>query len=569
MRKEWSCLNGEWDFAFDFGESGIEKGFPCGFDTHQRIVVPFSPETSLSGIGCKDFMPCVWYQRDFELPQEWEGRRIFLRFQAVDYDCRAFVNGREMGRHQGAGSSFAFDITSAIRGSDNRLVVQATDHVRSGIQPLGKQSVSLHSKGCCYTRTTGIWQTVWLEAVPSIHLDRVTIVPDLDGECVWVIPVFSEYKSGLRFQARVMADGNAVGEGCGTVTSGIPIQVPLKEYRVWNPGDPFLYDMTLTILDGDHQVDRVESYFGLRKIHVQGHRFFLNDQPLFLRFVLDQGFFAEGGWTAPSDEALRGDIERGMLVGFNGARYHQKIVEERYHYWADRLGYLSWTEMGDWGVDFSRAEGRANLLREWLEVVDRDKNHPSIIGWTPFNETAHAGQNHPSEHREAVWNAYAQTQRIDPSRPINDSSGYIHVRTDIYTVHDYDQDPETFRKRYEKMAPNACQEDVHRNFPQRDCPYEGQPYVVDEYGGSWWSSEDIHGEKSWGYGQQPQDIEEVYARIAGLTSVLKDHPHIAGFCYTQLTDVEQEKNGIYTYDRCLKFDADRIRAIFQGPATIP
>jgi len=218
--------------------------------------------------------------------------------------------------------------------------------------------------------------------------------------------------------------------------------------------------------------------------------------------------------------------------------------------------------MGDWGVDVSRAEARANLLREWLDTVERDRNHPSIVGWTPFNETAGAAREHPQEHREAVSEAYRQTRRLDPTRPVNDSSGYVHVRTDIYTVHDYDQNPNTFRERYASVAPDAARDLVRRNVPELDCPYEGQPYVVDEYGGTWWSPEDRHGEGSWGYGDQPGGIEEVYDRMSKLTETLKEHPHIAGFCYTQLTDVEQEKNGIYTYDRRPKFDPERLRAIF-------
>ena len=339
----------------------------------------------------------------------------------------------------------------------------------------------------------------------------------------------------------------------------------------WSPADPFLYDLTLEVLDGSGEcVDRVASYAGLRKVHVEDGRVMLNNEPVFLRLVLDQGFYPDGIWTAPTDEALRRDIELSQAAGFNGARLHQKVFEERFHYWADRLGYLTWGESASWGMGMwmasptipaeARAASAWNFLSEWREIVERDRNHPSIIAWTPFNETR--GNAGIEPHRRLHLDAYELTRSLDPTRPVNDSSGYVHYRTDLYTVHNYEQDP---AKLVEKLTPSA-DAGVFRNVPEFDAPHQGQPYLVDEFGGIKWIPEGRRpfGEKSWGYGQEPKTIEEFYERLAGMVQGMAGLEHIAGWCYTQLTDVEQEQNGIYNYDRTTKFDMDRIARIFRG-----
>jgi hypothetical protein len=399
----------------------------------------------------------------------------------------------------------------------------------------------------------------------------VRIVPDLDGVRFVLTPDLSGEGRDLWFRAVAKADGEQVGEVLGRAQSGVAHSLELRLRRPWSPADPFLYDLTLELRDGERVIDTVQSYAGLRSFHIEGNRFFLNHEPVFLRFVLDQGFYPDGVWTAPSDDELRGDIERSMAVGFNGARLHQKVFEERFHYWADRLGYLTWGEFADWGGphSFGDPQGVHNYQREWREVVMRDLNHPSILAWTPYNETADGAHRNFEAHRRALSETVALTRALDPTRPVNDASGYVHVETDIYTVHDYEQNPEKFAASYAALTPGA-REGFHINFPKLDCGYDGQPFVVDEYGGTWWNEEmgEAGGEQpdSWGYGQRPASVEEVYHRITELTRVLTRHPHIAGFTYTQLTDVEQEQNGIYTYDRRLKFDSERLRQAFAAPA---
>ena len=584
-REAWINLNGRWDFAMDPDVVGIKENWqdnPSRFN--RKITVPFCVESELSGIGHTDFIKAVWYHRTFTRPSDWKdlpavhsgqaGDRVFLHFGGVDYECRAWVNGKPVGRHFGGSVSFSFEITEAIRDGDNELVVYAFDDVLSELQPSGKQSRRRESFGVFYTRVTGIWQTVWLEARPQQFLESVHIVPDLDGKRFIVTPKVIGFQQGLEFRATLLTpEGKKVASKHGSAESGNSVVLKVENPRPWSLGDPYLYALRLELMDGRKVVDSVDSYAGLRKFHIEGHRFYLNNKPIFLRFVLDQGFYPDGVWTAPSDAALKADIEMSMAAGFNGARLHQKVFEERFHYWADKLGYLTWAEFSDWGGthSFGNPQGVLNLEREWRDAVLRDRNHPSIIAWTPLNETHGAAQDNYEPYSRAVKSIVATTRALDPTRPINDASGYVHVETDIFTVHDYDQNIETFRQRYAGVNPDSP-ENAFVRFPEVSVPYEGQPYVVDEYGGTFWTKDYTGqpekaggGRNKWGYDKTSTEVEN---QIKALTDVLLNHPHISGYTYTQLTDVEQEVNGVYTYDRKPKFDIKRLKEIFGGPAAI-
>lgn len=574
QRNTWLNLNGTYNFAIDVGQSGEAKGWhqnPADLD--RAITVPFCPESSLSGIQHTDFMPSVWYHRTLDIPDEWTGKRVLLHFGAVDYHCKAWVNGRLIGQHYGGSSSFTFDITDALTSGANHLVVCANDDTRSGDQPSGKQCPDLYSRGCHYTRVTGIWQTVWLEAVPESRIETVRIVPDLNSSRFVLTPTFKNAHRGHTFRAILLNGKEEVAVSTMPATSGAAMSLRIKNPQPWSPANPHLYDLRFELRDGDTTIDTVNSYAGLRKFHIEGHKFYLNNAPIFLRLVLDQGFYPDGIWTAPTDEMLKADIEKSLAVGFNGARLHQKVFEERFHYWADKLGYLTWGEYCDWGMNFGSPQSIYNQQREWREIVQRDLNHPSILAWTPYNETRGGATNHFEAHRRAVQETYDLTRALDPSRPCHDTSGYVHVCTDIYTVHDYEQDPVKFKATYAPVSPDDW-ENTPIRFPELCVPYQGQPYVVDEYGGTWWDPNAVETEQaadrksSWGYGKRPTDIEEVYHRIEKLTAILLDHPNIAGYCYTQLTDIEQEQNGIYTYDRQEKFDAKRLKKYFGAPAAI-
>jgi len=579
VREAWMNLNGMWDFEFDFGVTGEERGWysdPSAFS--EKILVPFCPESKLSGIEYKDFMPAVWYHRQFKLPPDWSNQRVFLHFGAVDYDCKAWVNGEEVGRHYGGSVSFSFEITDALQAGENDVVVRAIDDIRSYEQPAGKQSQAFYNQGCCkYTRVTGIWQTVWLEARPESFIRRVRVIPDLDNSRFVIIPEFDNYKNGQKFRAILKDQGKVVSEATSMTDGGTAV-LDIKKPKTWSPQDPFLYDLDFELLESGKPLDMVKSYAGLRKIHLAGNKIYLNNKPIFLRFVLDQGFYPDGVWTAPTDEDLKKDIELSMNVGFNGARLHEKIFEERFHYWADKLGYLTWGEFPDWGIPrtYNKPMAWVNLTREWREEILRDFNHPSILTWTPMNET-HDFKRGYEEYRRAAEEVYHLTSDLDPTRPVNNSSGWLHIITDIWTVHDYAQNPENLRKRYKDLKPGG-KDEVHMapwgwlgNAPEYDVEYEGQPFVVDEYGGTFWTPDYAddeprgNGREQWGYGKSQQEVTRL---LDELTKALLENPDIAGYTYTQLTDVEQEVNGIYTFDRELKFNAEELREIFGGPAAI-
>ena len=559
-RGDWQNLNGEWTYTFDFGKSGMDRKLyeSKGFDG--KITVPFCPESELSGVQYTDFIPAMWYHRTIEMPADWKGKRTMLNFQGVDYFSSIYIDGQLVGRHWGSSSPFGFDITDFISdGKPHDLVVRVEDDVRSGVQPKGKQSSLYHSHGCDYTRTTGIWQTVWMEPVDAAGLKNVYIVPDLDNSRFVVKPAYRSL-NGQSIEVTVKDDDKVVSRAVKGATPGQEIAMDVKKPKTWSPEDPFLYDIDLVVKDKDGNViDEVKTYAGMRKVHVEGDRLYLNNEPYFLRLVLDQGFYPTGIWTAPTDADLKRDIELSMAAGFNGARLHQKVFDERFHYWADKLGYLTWAESPSWGGNLNRVETARNFLPEWEAVVVRDRNHPSIIAWTPFNETWERPVDSEAamQHDRMINDTYDLTHNLD-YRPVNDASGNYHVVTDLWTVHSYEQDPAKFVDFF-KLNPDGT---YVCNDPRREVKSSGQPFFIDEYGGIKWIDGQQFAQNSWGYGEGPRTLDEFYTRLAGLTDVILAVPYMSGYCYTQLTDVEQEQNGVYNYDRTPKFDMNRIHAIF-------
>lgn len=559
QRSEWQNLNGEWNFAFDFGQTGQEKKWQNAKNFDKKITVPFCPESQLSGIGYTDFIPAVWYQRTLNIPASWSGKNIRLNFGAADYETHVFIDGQEVGTHYGSGSSFSFDITKKVQaGKEHNLVVWVKDNLRDGKQTGGKQSTELNSRGCMYTRTTGIWQTVWMEPVDAEGLESVYAVPDIDQQVLVVHPRFFKESGSNQLTVKVSDGGKVVGKTTVSCSNGSVAVVPVKKPKLWSPESPFLYDVTYEVVRDGKVIDRIESYAGMRKVHVAGGYFYLNNQPYYQRLVLDQGYYPDGIWTAPSDEALKRDIELGKAVGFNGARLHQKSFEERYYYWADKLGYITWGESASWGLNVNNDEAARNFIAEWTELVERDRNHPSLVTWTPFNESW--GSSGTGVYNHLVEDVYRITRAIDPTRPVNDASGDGHVRTDIWAVHNYERDPQ---KLISQLAFRKGKEPYRNQGDKRYlAKYDGQPYMVDEFGGLPWIKPEERG-TSWGYGQNIDTLEDFYRILQDEIDALKQSPNVVGFCYTQITDVEQEKNGIFYYDRTSKFDNARIKAIFE------
>lgn len=557
-REAWMNLNGTWSFDFDFGESGKDRNYQNSQDLGKQILVPYCPESKLSGVQHVDFINCMWYQRKISIPSDWNNKKIFLNFGAVDYMAEIYIDGNMIQRHYGGSSSFSVDVTRFVKaGQEHNLVIQVKDDLRSGLQTGGKQCTGYYSGGCSYTRVTGIWQTVWMEAVAENGLKSTVARSDIDQKQLIITPEF--YKESDYTLEVVLKDGNkTIAKKSVLCTNNSVIVLPVKNMKLWSPESPFLYDIVYQVKDHDGNViDEVKSYAGMRKVHIADGKFYLNNEPYFQRLVLDQGYYPDGIWTAPSDEALKNDIILGKNAGFNGARLHQKVFEERYYYWADKLGYITWGESASWVMDVNNELAARNYLSEWSEIVTRDRNHPSLVTWTPLNET---WGSRDGVYTRFVRDIYNITKAIDPTRPVNDASGDDHVVTDIWSVHNYEQDG---TKLYEQLKFEEGKE-PYRNSRDKKylAVYEGQPYMVDEFGGIGWMAPEDR-KDSWGYGGLPQTEEEFYARLEGQIKALKDSEHVTGFCYTQLTDVEQEKNGIYYYDRSPKLDMNRIKAIFE------
>ena len=587
VRDRWLTLNGVWEFERDAGDSGLERGL-LGRSLIDEILVPFAPESEMSGIADTNFHEALWYRRQITVPSEWpDENRVLLHCQAIDHDATVWVAGTEVGRHRGGHSSFTLDITAALDGArDVELVIRARDP-RHEVLPRGKQATWFGNTHCNYTRTTGIWQPVWLESVPSSYLARPRITPDA-GRGVFDIDLpVAHGRPGQRVRAmlsdakgEVSRDEAVVGM---TMVPAVRLPVPEDRRRLWGPDDPHLYDLTITLLDEEGTLlDSLASYAGLRSISIDGHRVLLNGAPVFQRLVLDQQYWPDSLMTAPSDRALVRDIELGLAAGFNGARLHQKVAEERFLYHCDRLGYLMWGEFADWGASGQGPAGHnqgqtPTFVAQWIEVVERDYSHPSIVGWCPLNETHQFLHDRFTALDDVTAAMFWATKGMDRTRPVIDASGYSHrvAATDIWDSHDYSQDPRRFQDKMSGLVrgepfANTGQNtgDAADGAPAYSLPYGGQPYFCSEYGGVWWVPQEHRAEDddSWGYGERPADDTEVYTRIEGLTRVLDQNPLMFGYCYTQLTDVFQEKNGIYAFDRSEKFDMQRIEANFSHPA---
>lgn len=555
QRREWLNLNGKWSFEIDKSKSGMEKKYyEPQTKLDSTINVPFCPESVLSGVEYKDFMDSVWYSREFTVPEKFADLRTILHFGAVDYLATVFVNGKKVGTHKGGYISFEFDITDYLKDGTNVLTVYAEDDTRNPLQPRGKQSERYYSHDCDYTRTTGIWQTVWLEFVPESRIKGIKVFPNVENCSVDIqaeVIGAGKFEVLALYQERIMGAASVETEG-GYITA----HLDLKEAYLWEVGEGRLYDLELRFNE-----DKVDSYFGLRDVKLDGQKFLINGKSVFQRLVLDQGFYPDGIYTAPNEEAMIKDIQISLDVGFNGARLHEKIFEPRFLYNCDKMGYIVWGEYPNWGLDSSNPNIVYSVLPEWLEELERDFNHPAIVGWCPFNETwDYDGR---KQFDDALAVVYKTTKVIDKTRPCIDTSGNFHVITDIFDVHDYEQDPAVFKEHYDMLMSEGKLFDNH----ERRQTYTGGPTFVSEYGGIKWSVNENE-QNAWGYGNAPKNKYEFIERYKGLTDALLDNDQMFGFCYTQLYDVEQEQNGLYTYSRKPKFETSIFRAINSRKAKI-
>jgi beta-galactosidase/beta-glucuronidase len=582
-REDWTNLNGTWSFAFDDAGEGLAKVWQgvtsedlrsgnSPFD--REIVVPFCYQSRLSGIGETDFHDVVWYARTFEYAPA-DNECLLLHFGAVDYRATVWVNGVQVASHEGGHTPFSADVTAVLMDGENVLVVRAEDPSRDVTIPRGKQYWKEQSESIYYTRTTGIWQTVWLEPVGRRRIDTLRLTPDVDAASVEFELSVRGMQLGMSLRATVeLGEEKVLHDSISLHSSLVERSLPLLHRgeapdtpqlahrpgpALWSPEHPHLYDLRLELLDQDGQIlDRVQSYFGMRKIEARDGKVFLNGRPLYQRLVLDQGYFPEGILTAPTDDDLRRDVELAKEMGFDGARKHQKVEDPRWLFWADTLGFLVWGEMANayqYSPDYVR-----RITAEWQEALRRDYNHPCIVAWVPMNESWGvpdlASDRSQTEHLLAL---YHLTRSLDQTRPVVSNDGWEHAITDLCNIHDY-RDAEALAKTYTAPESTVAAEPANKPIYVPGYSYRGEPILITEFGGIAFSGD----EGGWGY-STVTDADEFLERYEALVEALLRSAPVQGFCYTQLTDVEQEINGLLTYDRKPKVDLARLREITARP----
>jgi len=561
QREKWLPLNGEWDFSFD------EPIFD------QKILVPFACETKLSGIHDTSFHNAVWYRRSFSLPEPMHDRQILLHFGAVDYTCRLWVNNQFIREHTGGQCGFSADITDALNASgENVIVLEARDDPADLEMPRGKQYWKPESESIFYTRTTGIWQSVWLEAVSPMHLCSCRITPLFDERSVRFSYALSAAPQHVTLTAEITFRGKTAGAVSVTPTSArgaFDWQIDqsalsawnYQEDLVWTPEQPNLFDVTFRILEHGCEVDAVQSYFGMRKVSIQNGQFLLNNRPYYQKLVLDQGYWPESLLTAPSDEAFIRDIELTKAMGFNGVRKHQKVEDPRYLYHADRMGLLVWGEIG---AAYLYSEQYADrIYREWLDVLRRDYNHPCIVVWTPLNESWGVQEIETDPRQQAHSEAMvAITKSMDTTRLVVDNDGWEHTNGDLLTIHDYSPSGEMLRAHLGSMDAILALRPAQRALFVGRHAYAGQPILLSEFGGVKFVP-GTEAQHSWGY-CEADSCAAFAGKLRELFDAVRACPLVDGYCYTQLTDVETEQNGLLTYDRTPKLPLETICAILNG-----
>lgn len=567
-RAEWLNLNGEWEFDYDDAGVGDKEHWYTEHGFSKRIQVPFSYQSALSGIGETDFHDIVWYRKTFELPETFAGNRIILHFGAVDYLSWVWVNGQLVKTHEGGHTPFSADITYVLAAGSNSIVVKAQDFSKDVTVPRGKQYWKEKSESIFYTRTTGIWQTVWLEAVAETYLQRVKFTPDIDRNEIQIQSFIHghPFANGLQLQVKITFNGESVAMDTFSVRSGEEVRtIGLSDFndhglgRWWTPERPSLYDVEFTLLEQGKAVDRVKSYFGMRKISIEDGKICLNNRPYFMKLVLDQGYFPDGVLTPPSDDAIRGDVEMTKAMGFNGARKHQKIEDPRYLYWCDKLGLLVWGEMAN-AYKYSQKYVE-RVTKEWQEAIERDYNHPCIVAWVPINESWGVPNILIDKHQQMhAMTMYYLTKSLDHTRPVISNDGWEHVKSDICTIHDYEWRAEVLADRYSSADKAVNAKPANRWIYVPGYPYGNEPIIVSEFGGISFKKSDWDG---WGYSGATDDKDFV-ERLSNVIHPLLKSPAVQGYCYTQLTDVEQEINGLLTYDRKPKLPLNVIKQINQG-----
>lgn len=576
VRKSWENLNGIWDFAFDDNNIGEQERWNLSFPANLTINVPFTYETKLSGIQDESRHDNIWYHRKIKIDKSMlVSHKYWLHFEGSDFITKIWVNGQFAGAHKGGYSRFSFDVSNLVIDGDNDLVVKVEDSFDKQ-QPRGKQRWLEKNYGCWYVQTTGIWKTVWAEYVPYISFSSIKMTPNIQNACVDIeydiSASISDLNESLEVEATVSFDGEFVNKNRSVISynhviTRIDMFTQKAEdfhwsAKLWSPKTPHLYDIQFRLLKDGAVVDEIGSYFAMRDIRINGTNVLLNNRPLYQKLILDQGYWEDSHLTPPSEEALIEDIEKIQALGYTGLRKHQKTEDERFLYWCDVKGMLVWSEApatyqyGDAAVE--------EFTREWMEIVKQNYNHPCIITWVPFNESWGVENIFTRQDQQHFTEAiYYLTKSIDPQRPVIVNDGWEHTISDIITLHDYEESGEKFLERYKRFYDEILTNQVfhcgdHPAFAEH-YHYRGQPIIISEFGGIAFNSE----AEGWGYGNKVENEEAFLVRFDSVTSAIKELPYVCGYCYTQVTDVQQEINGLLDSRRNFKVSPDAIREINQ------
>ncbi|MBN8210180.1 glycoside hydrolase family 2 [Bacillus sp. NTK071] len=567
-REYWYDLNGEWQFEFDDEDRGEgEKFYLQERDLTDSIQVPYAYQSAKSGVQVDEIHEVVWYKREFH----WDidgSKKVLLHFEAVDYYTKVWVNGEYIGDHEGGHTPFSFSITNALSEGHNTVVIRVEDR-NSVEQPIGKQSWKGENFLCWYSRTTGIWQPVWLEEVPTYHIEDVKMTPSVEDGKLSIEATLPRQKQKAYLEACVYFKGewiDTVGVWVKEYQTSVELTASVDSdqanFRVyyWTPDTPNLYDVTFSLSVKNEVIDKVDSYFGMRSIEVQDGRVLLNKETFYQKLILDQGYYPDSLMTADFEQ-MKTDLLKVKEMGFNGVRRHQTIADRRYMTLCDQLGLVMWAEMPS-SFKFT-CKSMARMMDETREMVTKHYNHPSVIIYTLMNESWGVNEIYHREDQQAFVNAiYYQTKAQDPNRLIVGNDGWEHTVTDLLTIHDYNSDADSMRTSYENKSDyvNGSPSKTSRkqNYA-KGYEYKGEPIIISEYGGIAYGSESR--EEEWGYGFRPHTQEEVIDRLTALTKVIMENDAIQGFCYTQLTDVEQEVNGLLDDRHENKFNTEEIRKI--------
>ncbi len=565
-REKWQSLNGIWEFEFDDLEDGLLRNLHTGNESLKtQIQVPFAYQCKASGIGDLSHHEVVWYRKEFTLNKSLEGERILLCFNAVDYESNVWVNGYHVCHHIGGYSAFSVDVSKFLRKDVNTVVVQAIDRYDVE-QPRGKQFWKQKTDRCWYHGTTGIWQNVWLEAIGCDYLANVSVTPDIDKNLI-VCEATTAYGKAEKLEVVISYRGENVKVCTFSLDGKITkFTVDLLEYdfidelHFWTVENPNLYDIEYRLIYKDAITDNVQSYFGFRKIHRDENGIiYLNNMPLYQRLVLDQGYWEDSDLTPPDCTALLHDIQMSKKMGFNGARKHQKVEDPYFYYYADKLGFLVWAEMPS-AYRFNQCEIMA-VNSGYLQLLRQLHNHPSIICFVPLNESWGVRKMLTDENmKNFARSLYSLTKAIVPDRLVSTNDGWENIiESDILSVHDYAIRGEHFPEKYTKNNTDNCYP-MWRRLWSFDVQPKKLPMIMTEFGGVA-IQRDIKGD-AWGYGGAEKNDEGFFDRISSLFDGIYKADFV-GYCYTQLTDVKQEVNGILDANHNPKVDLDKIAEIIR------